>query len=156
MYNIREATKSDYDCVHKLQKQVHEIHTQERPDHYKTAQTTLDYDYFQNLIENDNARVFVLEHEKQIVAYTILSIKQPVDRPIIVPKKNVFMDDLGVDYMVRGKGIGRLLFKRALDFVKEIEASSLELAVWEFNEAAINFYEKMGMKTKMRRMEITI
>ncbi|MGG1629799.1 N-acetyltransferase family protein [Rossellomorea sp. NRS-1567] len=153
--HIREATKSDYDVVHGIQRQVHEIHTKERPDHYKMADTTLDKEYFNNLIEGDNTKVFLLE-EDQPIAYTILTIKHSEERPILIPRKVVYMDDFGVDNMYRGKGVGKIFFEKILEFAKDIEADSLELGVWEFNENAIKFYESMNLKTKIRRMEIEL
>lgn len=152
---IREATKNDYDVVHQIQRQVHEIHTKERPDHYKMADTTLDKKYFINLIEGENTKVFLLE-EDQPIAYTILTIKHTEERPILIPKKVVYMDDFGVDHMYRGKGAGKIFFEKIVEFAKDIEADSLELGVWEFNENAIKFYESMNVKTKMRRMEIEL
>jgi diamine N-acetyltransferase len=153
--HIREATKSDYEVVHHIQKQVHEIHTKKRPDHYKMADTTLDKDYFNNLIDGENTKVFLLEEHKP-VAYTIITIKKTEERPILIPKKVVYMDDFGVDRKYRGKGLGKGFFEKILEFAKNIEADSLELGVWEFNENAIKFYESMNLKTKMRRMEIEL
>lgn len=153
--HIREATKSDYEVVHQIQKQVHEIHTKERPDQYKMADTTLDKEYFNNLIDGENTKVFLLEEDRPI-AYTIITIKNTKERPILIPKKVVYMDDFGVDIKYRGKGMGKIFFGKILEFAKNIEADSLELGVWEFNENAIKFYESMNLKTKMRRMEISL
>jgi diamine N-acetyltransferase len=153
--HIREATKSDYEVVHQIQKQVHEIHTKERPDHYKMADTTLDKEYFNSLIDGENTKVFLLE-EDQPIAYTIITIKNTEERPILIPKKVVYMDDFGVDIKYRGKGLGKIFFGKILEFAKNIAANSLELSVWEFNENAIKFYESMNLKTKMRRMEIDL
>ncbi|WP_335871799.1 GNAT family N-acetyltransferase [Bacillus sp. 2205SS5-2] len=153
--HIREATKNDYDVIHQIQKQVHEIHTTERPDHYKMADITLDKEYFNNLIDGENTKIFLLE-EDQTIAYTIITIKNSKERPILTPKKVVFMDDFGVDIKYRGKGWGKIFFGKILEFAKSIEADSLELGVWEFNENAIKFYETMNLKTKMRRMEIDL
>jgi diamine N-acetyltransferase len=66
------------------------------------------------------------------------------------------MDDFGVDRTYRGKGMGKIFFEKIVEFAKQIEADSLELGVWEFNEDAIKFYESMNLKTKMRRMEIEL
>ncbi|WP_456270936.1 GNAT family N-acetyltransferase [Bacillus sp. AK031] len=155
MHIIREATKSDYEVVHKIQKQVHEFHTNERPDHYRMADITLDKEYFNSLIDGENTKVFLFEKD-QPIAYTILTIKNTEERPILIPKKVVYMDDFGVDVKYRGKGLGKEFFGKIVDFAKKIEASSLELGVWEFNEDAIKFYESMNLKTKMRRMEINL
>ncbi|MBZ9536239.1 GNAT family N-acetyltransferase [Cytobacillus oceanisediminis] len=153
--HMREAIKSDYEVVHQIQKQVHEIHTKERPDHYKMADTTLDREYFNSLIDGENTKVFLME-EDQPIAYTIITIKNTKERPILVPKKVVYMDDFGVESKYRGKGLGKMFFEKILEFAKNMEADSLELGVWEFNENAIKFYESMNLKAKMRRMEIDL
>ncbi|MCA0147243.1 MULTISPECIES: GNAT family N-acetyltransferase [Rossellomorea] len=152
---IREATKNDYDAVHRIQRQVHEMHTKERPDHYKMADTTLDQDYFNNLVDGENTKVFLLE-EVQPIAYTILTIKNAAERPILIPKKVVYMDDFGVDQTFRGKGLGKRFFGEVVEYAKTIGADSLELGVWEFNENAIKFYESMNLKNKSRMMEIRL
>ncbi|UXH44068.1 GNAT family N-acetyltransferase [Rossellomorea vietnamensis] len=153
--HIREATKNDYDAVHRIQRQVHEMHTKERPDHYQMADTTLDRQYFNSLIDGENTKVFILE-EGQPIAYTILTIKSPVERPILIPKKVVYMDDFGVDQTLRGKGLGKKFFGEVVEYAKTIGADSLELGVWEFNEDAIKFYESMNLRTKSRMMEIRL
>ncbi|MGR3763111.1 N-acetyltransferase family protein [Rossellomorea sp. NS-SX7] len=153
--HMREATKSDYEVVHHIQRQVHEFHTKERPDHYKMADATLDKEYFNNLIDGENTKVFLLEGD-QPIAYTIITIKHTEARPILIPKKVVYMDDFGVDRQYRGKGMGKIFFGKIVEFAKTIEADSLELGVWEFNENAIKFYESMNLKTKMRRMGIDL
>lgn len=153
--HIREATKNDYDAVHRIQRQVHEMHTKERPDHYQMADTTLDQGYFNTLIDGENTKVFILEAD-QPIAYTILTIKNTVERPILIPKKVVYMDDFGVDQTFRGKGLGKRFFGEIVEYAKTKGADSLELGVWEFNEDAIKFYESMNLKTKSRLMEILL
>ncbi len=153
--HIREADKNDYDIIHHIQKQVHELHTKERPDHYKMADTTLDREYFNSLIDGEYTRVFLLEDE-QPIAYSILTIKNTAERPILVPRKVVYMDDFGVDQAYRGKGMGKFFFGKIVEFAKRMEADSLELGVWEFNEDAIKFYESMNLKTKTRLMGIDL
>ncbi|MFI8685776.1 GNAT family N-acetyltransferase [Rossellomorea sp. NPDC077527] len=149
--HMREATKNDYDAVHYIQRQVHEMHTKERPDHYRMADATLDQEYFNSLIDGENTKVFLLE-EGQPIAYSIITIKHTEERPILIPRKVVYMDDFGVDHTYRGNGMGRIFFEKIIEFAKSIEADSLELGVWEFNEGAIKFYESMKLKTKSRRM----
>lgn len=101
--HIREADKNDYDIIHHIQKQVHELHTKERPDHYKMADTTLDREYFNSLIDGEYTRVFLLEDE-QPIAYSILTIKNTAERPILVPRKVVYMDDFASTRLTGGKG----------------------------------------------------
>ncbi len=46
----------------------------------------------------------------------------------------------------KGQGIGKRLIQKAIDVAKEHGMLGLWLGVWEKNEAAIHFYEKMGFK----------
>ncbi|BCB03998.1 GNAT family N-acetyltransferase [Bacillus sp. KH172YL63] len=152
---MRQATTHDYDAIHHIQRQVHDLHVSERPDTYRMADVTLDKDYYNSLIDGEQTKVFVLEKELPI-AYTILTIKSTEERPILVPRKVVYMDDFGVDQAYRGQGAGKLFFEKVVKFAKDLGADSLELSVWAFNEDAIKFYEKMKLETKVRRMGISL
>ena len=153
MIGIREATKEDYHFIHRLQKQVHEIHCKGKPDHYQMADTTLDRSYYESLFDDEHSRIFVVEVDGKIVAYAIVKIKEPDPRPILVPKTAAYVRDFGVDQDYRRKGIGRMLFSYLVDFAKNFGANVLELDVWEFNKEAFRFYEEMGMETVTRKME---
>lgn len=44
----------------------------------------------------------------------------------------------------RGKNVGQLMYKKALQIAKVLKASCLWLGVWENNTGAIQFYQKNG------------
>lgn len=44
-----------------------------------------------------------------------------------------------------GRQVGQLLFNKALQLAKDIDATNLWLGVWENNVRAINFYKKNGL-----------
>ena len=46
----------------------------------------------------------------------------------------------------RGKGVGKILMKRALEVAEHSQAEYLWLGVWELNPKAIAFYEKWGFE----------
>jgi len=70
--------------------------------------------------------------------------------------KNIEIDDLCVDEKYRKKGIGKRLFEEVKTYSKENGINFIELMVWEFNENARKFYENMGMKIRINRMEYKI
>jgi len=70
--------------------------------------------------------------------------------------KNIEIDDLCVNEKYREKGIGKKLFEEIVIFGKENGVKCIELMVWEFNQDAIKFYESMGMKIRIKRMEYII
>lgn len=56
--------------------------------------------------------------------------------------KRLYLEDLIVTESLRGKGGGKLLFDKMLEFGKAEGASGMMWQVLEWNEPAINFYKK--------------
>jgi GNAT superfamily N-acetyltransferase len=56
--------------------------------------------------------------------------------------QRMYLEDLLVTDKMRGKGLGRLLFDRLLEEVKEKKFSGMVWQVLDWNEQAINFYKK--------------
>ena len=69
---------------------------------------------------------------------------------------NIEIDEMCINEQFRKKGIGKKLFEDVKNYAKEINANYIELMVWDFNQSAMKFYEKMGMKTRIKRMEYKI
>ncbi|MFC7783317.1 GNAT family N-acetyltransferase [Rossellomorea sp. GCM10028870] len=155
-YKIREATLDDYVNVKPIHKEVHNLHVKGRPDKYNPTNNTLDKEYYEELVNSEEGKVYIIEEDNEIIAFTFLRRNDTPNRDTVVQQSYVFMEDFGVNQNFREKGLGRLLFDKAIEFTKEVGAESLELGVWEFNDTAITFYEAMGMKTQARKMEIKI
>lgn len=154
---IREANGNDYTEVCKLNIDVHKLHLKNRPDIYLDINNPLEKEYFDDLLNSNNIKLFIVENDdnKELVAYSIIQ-KMTTKSPIYIQKMFVYIDDFCVKSNVKRTGIGRLLFNHIIDYAKEEKATSLQLNVWEFNEDAIKFYETMGMCTRNRRMEFTL
>ena len=58
--------------------------------------------------------------------------------------QRMYLEDLIVTEKMRGKGLGKLLFDRLLEEVKEKNFQGMVWQVLDWNEPAINFYRKMG------------
>lgn len=56
--------------------------------------------------------------------------------------KMLFLEDFVVKEELRGQGIGRLLFKAYLEEAQKLNVSLAKWQVLDWNEPAINFYEK--------------
>ena len=70
--------------------------------------------------------------------------------------KSLYVDDLCVCENRRGEGIGTKLLEHAVEYAKKNGCVCVELNVWECNKGAIAFYEKFGMCTKKRTMELIL
>jgi diamine N-acetyltransferase len=155
-FKIREAVQGDYEKLKPLHKEVHDLHVSGRPDKYSPTEDTLDKSYFNELLTLPDARIYIIEDDDKIAAFTILKKIWPPKRNTKVQVPVVLMEDLGVAASYRRKGLARKLFDQAVEFTKECNAVSLELGVWEFNRSAIEFYESMGMIAQARKMEMKV
>lgn len=158
-FYIREAVKDDNPILLELLSEVQKLHIKNRPDIHLDVKVTFDQVYGTNIYEDPGYKVFAaVNKENNIVAgYILLRINDMKMQMIAQnPRKSVYIHELCVCKEYRRKGVGEQLMRRAFEFGREIGADSIELGVWEFNTDAIRFYEKMGMKTMIRKMEMKL
>lgn len=157
-FNIRQATAKDYYEISNLVSEVFNLHLKNRPDVYSEVDNPFQRERFEELLNDDNSKLFVVEDvdSGELVAYSIVQIMTSRNISILKPSKFAYIDDFCVKSTYRNNGIGKVLFNYTVDYAKKEGASSLQLIVWEFNESAIKFYEALGMSTRNRRMELDL
>lgn len=148
----RKIQEHDFEGIHKLVCQVHELHVANRPDIYNDIDA-FDREYFDFLRKDPNTISLVTELEDKIVGFCIVTLRQPSKNPLLKARKVAYMEDLCVDKRHRNLGIGRTLFNEVKLTAKEKGYDVMELMVWSFNDTAIKFYESMGMKPRSMFME---
>ena len=155
---IREALAGDYAGISGLVLEVHRLHLENRPDVYLDTDTPLSEERFEELLHDENAKIFAAENTEsgELLAYCIFEIMVVDDNQIQVPSEFAYVSDFCVKSGYRKNGIGRILFEHMKDYVKSEGISSLQLTAWEFNQSAIQFYESMGMTTRNRTMELQV
>ena len=151
---IRTASVVDIEKIMILEKQVFDLHSKARPDWI--GKNPLNYDYIKSIIEGNNGIIFVAEDKNEIIGHCIVFIREIKNHHIFHDMTNIEIDDLCIDEKYRQKGIGRRLFEKVKIFAKEKDAKFIELMVWEFNQNAKTFYEHLGMKTRINRMELKV
>lgn len=154
---IREADINDYAEVYNLTLEVYTLHLKGRPDVYLEIDNPLTKEAYSDLLNSDTSKIFVVENieNKKLAAYSILQI-MTTKNPILIPKTFIYIDDFCVSLNFKRIGIGKMMFNYIVDYAKSKKADSLQLNVWEFNKAAMKFYEAMGMSTRNRRMEFNL
>jgi len=152
--NIRTANLTDIEKILFLENQVFELHSKARPDWI--GKNPLTYDSIKNTIESNNGKIFIAEDNNEIIGHCIINIREIKNHHMFNDMKNIEIDDLCVDEKYRKKGIGKKLFEEVKTYSKQNGINFIELMVWEFNENARKFYENMGMKVRITRMEYKI
>jgi GNAT superfamily N-acetyltransferase len=80
---------------------------------------------------------FVAEAEGRVEGFALYYIRYSTWKG-----QRMYLEDLIVTEKMRGNGLGKLLFDRLLQEVKEKNFSGMVWQVLDWNEPAINFYKK--------------
>jgi len=109
---------------------------EKEPDAVKVTEQELRRDGFG---ENPKYQCIIAEIDKTIVG---LAFYTP--RYSTWVGDTLHLEDLIVTEKMRGKGIGRLLYKSFLEEAKRRDVNRVEWSVLDWNKPAINFYKKTG------------
>lgn len=151
---IRRAEEKDLRKVMDLLSQVLEIHAKIRPDIFVSGTTKYTDAELLQMFKDDSKPVYVAVDENDlVVGYAFCELKQQPFSNNMVPFSVLFVDDLCVDQNIRGLHIGQTLFEYVKKEAVKLGCYEVTLNVWEGNDPAKAFYEKMGMRPKETQME---
>lgn len=150
---IRVATKQDVHQICKIAEQVHDMVKQHRSNFLGDCmESRKAQDFYLQVLKGEDSIIFVAEiAEGKVVGYVYATVEKTPDDLITVPYASV--NELAVEEKYRLSGIGKSLMDRVHNWTREQGLNILQLAVWEFNRGAGEFYDKLGYKTIMRKME---
>ena len=155
--NIRLAEEKDIDSVIKLLTQVLNIHAKIRPDIFIGGTAKYTKEELMEIFNDANRPVYVaVDENDSVMGYAFCIKKKQPFSPNMVPFDSLFIDDLCVDQNIRGKHVGQKLFEHVKEEAKKMGCYEVTLNVWEGNDTARRFYEKMGMVPKETQMEFIL
>jgi len=130
--NIRKAVKEDCPSMMQL---INELAVYEKAP----EEVTVNFDHFveSGFGANPVWWAFVGEVDERVVGFALYYIRYSTWKG-----QRLYLEDILVNEPFRGKGIGKLLFDRLLEEVKEKKFSGMVWQVLDWNEPAINFYKK--------------
>ena len=153
---IRLATEHDIPGLLHLLRQVGQVHHEIRPDIFRDGALKYDENALAELLRDENRPVFVSARDNQILGYCFC-IRRGFGDSVMVPRKEIYIDDLCVDETCRGQGIATALYRHVCTWAKEEEGCAfLTLNVWNGNDSAMAFYEKMGMRPRSITMDFSL
>ena len=151
---VRNALKKDIERILYLLLQVNNVHAEGRPDIFRKDMRKYTRPQIEDLLKEENMHIYVaVDDEDQCVGYAFCEYSEIEDGTNLVPRKTVYIDDIWVDSVLRGKGIGTLLYEHSISEAGKMGCYNVTLNVWSFNEGAMRFYEKCGMKPLKTVME---
>jgi ribosomal protein S18 acetylase RimI-like enzyme len=109
-------------------------------------------DYFQDLLLQTDVGFFVAEEQDQAIGFVHVIVRDSPPITVFVQRRYAVLDSAVVGTGYQGKGVGRKLMETAHEWALGEGAESVELNVYEFNQSAITFYERLGYKKLSRKM----
>ena len=152
---IRIANEKDTAAVLRLLEQVNRVHHDLRPDLFNLA-TKYTATELETIFANEDTRMFVCEENGSVLGYVFTVLIDHQSDNMLVPVKELYIDDLCVDEAARGKGVATKLFAYVRQYARKKGCYHITLNVWEGNDSALAFYRKMGMTPQKTKLEIIV
>lgn len=140
-FTVRKATENDINLIENLIKGLAAY--EKRPQDMTATQEDLRY----LLFEKNIATALIAELDGEPVGYAIY---YPVFASFAA-KAGVHLEDLFLKPEKRRSGLGTRFFAEVAEFVKQDGFSYIEWSCLDWNEPAINFYNKIGAKEEHGR-----
>lgn len=153
MITIRTAKDTDIAALNRLLYQVHKVHSDIRPDLFRRGSKKYDDEELKRILSDSNTPVFVAEENGSVCGYAFCILQDNSKSKSLAGIKTLYIDDLCVDEMCRGKGTCRKLYKHVCAFAKESGCYNVTLNVWAGNDSAEAFYKNLGMRVQKTGME---
>ena len=150
---IRIAKSEDIPGILELLRQVGGVHHDIRPDLFRSGAIKYTETDLEALLAEESSPVFVAEEGGSVLGYCFCQLREYRGSTVLTDRKEIYIDDLCVEEACRGRGIARALYGYVTDWAKEIGCTYVTLNVWQGNENAMKFYEKMGMRQRSITME---
>jgi GNAT superfamily N-acetyltransferase len=131
-YTLRFALKED--CP-RLMELIHELADYEKMPEEVTV--TLAEFMEAGFGTNPVWKAFVVENEEQIQGFALYYTRYSTWKGC-----RLYLEDFIVTEQQRGKGLGKLLFERVMQEAKDKNYNGMNWQVLDWNEPAINFYNK--------------
>jgi len=150
---IRRAVEKDYEVYCDLFFEINDLHRLALPDIFQQpAGKIIDQEYFLSLLKDDQVAIFFAENESQTTGFVFVLIRETPPNPLLLPRRYAVVDTLVVHPAFQRTGVGRALMHKAEEWAVRMGVREIELNVYEFNQGAQAFYERLGYATYSRKM----
>ena len=149
---VRKATNDDYSALCELFDEIDALHRDNLPRIFREPSGAAREQEYLGLLANENTAFFVATVDEKLVGFLQAVVRDAPAMPVFVPRRYVIVDSVAVRSGYKHHGIGSILMEEAQEWALANGATSIELNVYEFNESAIAFYEKLGYRTFSRKM----
>jgi diamine N-acetyltransferase len=149
---IRPAHKNDTDGITTVLAAGDTEHAAALPHVFNDQDTLSRAKDMLSRVEDRNTSVLVAELDSTVVGVIHLEIKTEQGGPGEQPRKWAWILTIDVEQQHRQQGIGQRLMEAGEQWATAKGATHLEFDVWDFNQTAIQFYQKLGYRPMSHMM----
>lgn len=150
---IKKAEIKDIDEIKQLYQVLFSDMAKLQPEYFKTAKQ--DIEFLKMIMGNDDSDILIAKDTKVIGLALVQKQKTP-PYGCIVEHQYTYLMDLVVDPNFRGQGVGKQLIESVKDWTLERNLEYVELMVLSENKKAIDLYEQLNFKEKMKTMRMKL
>lgn len=150
---VRYANLEDLPRVNELRKMVNDIHVENRPDIFRSGFCEEMKERLYQVFEAPESDVIVACIDGFVCGFAVVEYVDMPQSPYKCANRFYQIHEFGVDEAFRRRGVATALVDYCREEAKRLNFDRMELDAWEFNEAAIKFYESAGFLTYRRYME---
>ncbi len=105
--------------------------------------------YLKLFVEKGFAIIVETENEKLVGGLLACPLEFDNMFPVslkstIIPEKTIYIAELMVDKLYRGRGLGAFLLQECLKYAKNEQFNHAVIRVWKRNKGAVKLYERLG------------
>ena len=153
---VRTANRNELERVNELRKMVNEIHVNGRPDVFRQGFCEELRQHVYDQYDAGNSDVLVAVMDGIICGFAIVEYLEKPQSPYNNSRKIYRVEEFGVDKNIRRKGVATALVAFMKEDARKRGYQKIELDMWEFNDGALSFYEKVGFRTYRRYMDLDL
>ena len=137
---IREATKFDYPIINKILLKLQNYHSENIPKVYKKLDIFFTFDEYLKILEDKNTYFLLATFNNEVIGLIWLNFNEKLSK-YEYQRKQIWIEGIYVRAEYRRKGIAKKLVNEAINKAKFLNAQSVELMIWNFNETSKKFFE---------------
>lgn len=153
---IRRAEISDIPNILRLLQQVCNVHQAIRPEIFKRDGVKYTESDLCELLQDETRPVWCAVDGERFLGYCFCQWQEYHDSSVSTDRRELYIDDLCVDEAVRGRGVATALFRHVTEAARASGTDFITLNVWQGNDSALRFYEKMGMTPRKTTLELRL
>lgn len=154
---IRRAEEKDIPKIGELLLQVCRVHHNGRPDLFCDGARKYDDDQLREILQDEQRPVLVAVDEADaVLGYAFCVMERRGDGGAFHPHTTLYLDDLCVDENCRGQHVGTALYDAVTALARERGCYNVTLHVWNCNESAMRFYDRLGLKCRQMELETVL